>query len=378
MLESGHKHGFISAVTAAFKDHYPLALRPQHFFLLVAQGVAIHVDLNSEAVRDQWVPHEGKKVLEVNCDDFSLAGPNDWASVVSGKKDSFSQQIAQNTAPGVAEVLSPPFSQTTATEDIAQKIVVMDICKHYFGYKMSTLCGFPKITLEGTIEDWQHLRDASEHLLRRCTPDFAKQWSAALLPVLDKFVAARSGEVDARFWNSMCKLGGTSGSGARTWFNGWFNIFFPYINRRPNGYCQPYCSNAGYVLEGLVWDKRYGMIALDGCGGPDCLDFGTGTSSAPVEWNFNGMTVDLEFKAGFMGAVQDLETLEIRPQIAWFITRATKSSTQQEKIAPSHQARAGMGEDTKNLVSSSPPGWLQWIPRCARRLQRTRGNAGLP
>jgi hypothetical protein len=51
MLAQGHNHGFIAAVTAAFKDHYPLALRPQHFWLMVAQGVATHVDLHAEAVR---------------------------------------------------------------------------------------------------------------------------------------------------------------------------------------------------------------------------------------------------------------------------------------------------------------------------------------
>ena len=51
MLATGHRHGFISAVTAAFAEHYPLALRPQHFWLMVCQGVATHVDLNAEAVR---------------------------------------------------------------------------------------------------------------------------------------------------------------------------------------------------------------------------------------------------------------------------------------------------------------------------------------
>ena len=73
MLAKGHEHGFIAAVTAAFKDHYPLALRPQHFWLMVAQGVATHVDLNAEAVRASWVRHEGKKTLEVRAKCLALA-----------------------------------------------------------------------------------------------------------------------------------------------------------------------------------------------------------------------------------------------------------------------------------------------------------------
>merc|ERR1712032_483961 len=314
-----------------------------------------HVDLNSEEVRDKWVQHEGKKTLEVICDEFSLTGPNDWASVVSGKKDSFSQQIAQNTVEGVAEALAPLFSETTPIEDIAQKIVVMDICKHFFSYKMSTCCGFPEITLEGTAKDWQELRDASERLLQRCTPEFNTQWSAALLPLLDKLVAARNGEVDAIFWNSMCKRGGTSGSGARTWFNGWFNILFPYVDRRANRYCQPYRPDVGYVLEGLTWDKRYGMREPEGCAGPDCEDFGSGMSSAPVEWDFNSLMVYLDFKAGFVGAVQDVETLQVRPQISWFITRAKKSWTLEEKVAHLHKkifgGQSAMEEHAKELLA---------------------------
>ena len=40
-----HTHGFIAAVTAAFRDHYPLKLKPQHFWLMVAQAVAVHVSI---------------------------------------------------------------------------------------------------------------------------------------------------------------------------------------------------------------------------------------------------------------------------------------------------------------------------------------------
>merc|ERR1712188_61236 len=119
----------------------------------------------------------------------------------------------------------------------------------------------------------------------------------------------------------MCKRGGTVGSGARTWFNGWFNILFPYINRHPNHYCTPYSSEAGYVEEGLVMNQRYGMDAPPGVQGPDCEDFGSGLSSAPVEWDYNGCAINLEFKSGFIGAVQCPQTLQIRPQVGWYIVR---------------------------------------------------------
>jgi len=197
----------------------------------------------------------------------------------------------------------------------------MDICKKYFEYKCYTRCGFPEITLEGTEQDWLLLRQAAERSLQRCTPDFNAKWSAALLPLLDKLLSARCGEVDAVFWNSMCKRGGTVGSGARTWFNGWFNVFFPYVDRRVNQYCVPYSADAGYVLEGLVYDKRYSRGGGAGARGPDCQDFGCGMSCVPVEWKYYNESIKLDFNAGFIGATQDATTLQIRPAVGWFITR---------------------------------------------------------
>ena len=71
----------------------------------------------------------------------------------------FSEQIAKNTVDRVAKVLWPPFSTTTDIEDVAQKIVVMDVCKNVFSYKVTTQCGFPEISLEGSDADWRLLRD---------------------------------------------------------------------------------------------------------------------------------------------------------------------------------------------------------------------------
>merc|ERR1719401_490989 len=129
VLNNCHPHGFIAAATAAFASHYPLAIRPQHFWLMILQATAVHVEKNAEEVRAQWVEHEGKKELEVRCDDFLLGGSNDWASVVHGRPDCFSAQIDRNVVEGVAAELSPEFSDTSTNENIALKVTVMDITK---------------------------------------------------------------------------------------------------------------------------------------------------------------------------------------------------------------------------------------------------------
>jgi hypothetical protein len=35
VTERGHKNGFVAAATLAFAEHYPLAIRPQHLWILI-------------------------------------------------------------------------------------------------------------------------------------------------------------------------------------------------------------------------------------------------------------------------------------------------------------------------------------------------------
>ena len=331
VIAFGHRNGFISAVTNAFANHYPLALSPQHIWLCILQATAKHVELNSEAVRSKWVAHEGKKELVVRCDHFVLGESNDWASVVDAA-DGFAAQIdAHLVDGGMASLLVPSFSGTTDAERIAQKITVMDVTKSFFSFKFCTSCGFPSVTLEGTAEDWKLLRDNAETLVReRCTQQWGHEWLSALLPLLDKFnleyAKGSAGEIgDEAFWNSMCKRGGTQGSGARTWFNGWINILFPYIENRPNQYAVPYSADAGYVKEGRK-EVFYGMRGPPGVQGPDCADFPTGIAAAPVTWKYYRQEFKLEFKAGFLGASQDPATGTIRPRVGWYIAHESKQT----------------------------------------------------
>merc|ERR1711879_557159 len=82
----------------------------------------------------------------------------------------------------------------------------------------------------------------------------------------------------------------------------------------------PYSSGNGYVLEGLQ-EKWYSMLEKrpNDVQGPDCADFPKGLASAPVVWQYNGVEVNLKFKAGFVGATQERDTGAISPLIGWFI-----------------------------------------------------------
>jgi hypothetical protein len=266
LIKDGHKNAFVGAAVLAFAKHFPLELKPDHFWLLVQQGISKHVEMHAEQLRAKFVNFHGKKELVVRADDFALgSAANDWPRVFP----QFVEQIDAHTVPGVVPRLESVFSTTTPVDAIAGKITLMDVCKSFFEYTVMTMCGFPSVTLHGTRADWVQLHEKIPAALALCEPGFASSWGAALASVTEKFIKVRracacmcvcvcmcacacvcvcarrsielffeilpltgpqafDGERDEDFWQSMVKRGGTHGSGARTWYCGWLNTFFPY------------------------------------------------------------------------------------------------------------------------------------------------------
>ena len=85
----------------------------------------------------------------------------------------------------------------------------------------------------------------------------------------------------------------------------------------------PYSPLNGYVKEGRN-GGRYDMYAPHDVRGPDCANFPSGIAEVPVEWDYHGTNIDLTFKAGFVGATQDIETCTLRPLIGWFMQKEDK------------------------------------------------------
>ena len=110
---------------------------------------------------------------------------NDWSGVIV----EFCDQIDKNTADDSVSLLDPDFSNATKNDKINAKITIMDICKSYFKYILRTRCGFPKITLTGTKQDWIKIYNKSEKLLKeKVDPKFGETWSKALLPILQRLI----------------------------------------------------------------------------------------------------------------------------------------------------------------------------------------------
>ncbi|RIB02550.1 hypothetical protein C2G38_2227527 [Gigaspora rosea] len=88
------------------------------------------------------------------------------------------------------------------------------------------MCGIPKVTLEGTLEDWMKLQEKVANLRKlNLELDF---WLDRLEPVVWNLVATYRGEVDEDFWGRIVRIDRVFGSGGGTYISGWLMNFFPY------------------------------------------------------------------------------------------------------------------------------------------------------
>lgn len=310
VTKSRYLHGFFAGAFTAFADHHPFTMKADHIMQLVLEGWSQHVEMFAEPLRQKFVFHQGKKVIRLRRDDFEKGNPNnDWSRVF----DEFCTQIKASTTAGLYDIVSgEPFSTTQPNEQMARNISLMSLTKHYFDFRFSTCCGFPSITLEGTLDDWILLKRKVSKLKDFMMDDFASKWLPALDSIIDQFIHAYRGQVDKLFWSSMVKHYSTFGSGGNTYITGWINILFPYLAKREN------------QLAHKTWSELQKYVESNGgphhANGPSVDDFGHFFCAAPVIWEYFDNEIPLTFKAGFVGSTQDESTGMITPQISWAIT----------------------------------------------------------
>lgn len=304
LVKISDRHGFIHAVGKAFDKHYPLILSPGHFWLMIMQGVANHIELHSGRLRDTFVEHAGKEYIEIRRDEFVKgSSTNDWPSVFP----EFCQKIREKTKGAFAPMAVRPFSTTTVVEQAAQEITLMAAMKEYFRFGVLTECGFPRIHLEGTVQDWHDLRDRVEAFQKLDPQDkHYGLWMGQLKGITQKLVDSAEGRPDIEFWNSFFKLCGGSGG---PFINGWINAFFPYMtsNERLRAY-----PAAAQWQNAKMWG-----------GGANIHAMPKGLSCAPFVWHYHGKEFSMKFIAGFMGVEQDPDTLALRPGIGWVVAEQT-------------------------------------------------------
>ena len=216
-------HSFLSGMITAYRMHKSITLSPDIIWLLIVQGFSYHLAANNESLRSMIVSFEGKKELTVKRLDLTpeTATKNDWIDIV----DEFIKQINENTKDNITDVLEHKFSTTTKTAHTAGIISIMSALKHYFDYKVVMMgCGYPSITLEGTVEDWELVKGKAQALSKYNL----EWWISELTPILDEFIKAKKGEINRQFWLDMIRFKDPNGLYDPGYIDGWICKFFPY------------------------------------------------------------------------------------------------------------------------------------------------------
>lgn len=290
-------HPFLLALNTAYDQHYPLVLSPDMIWLLILQGFARHVNGHAETLRKKFVAHEGQIELTVIRNSFKRGNPdNDWPGVF----DELSLAIREHVGASTHDMIVSQFSTTGPVEKAAMELAMLDTFQAYFKYGVSTVCGFPSITLEGTPADWRQLRTRAEEL----TKYELDWWVPNMLPHLDEFVRASENNPNTDFWCNFYKLA-NEGSGSE-FIEGHIVDFFPYV-----GSLRVLIRNP--LLGKSLTDNRIGFTASVA---------GSNLTSAPLTWHYWGQKIKMELVAGFIGSSQDRTTLAVRPEIGWVVREA--------------------------------------------------------
>ena len=290
-IQGDFKHGFLQNFLTAYRNDLPLHISPDDIWLLICQGFSQHVNKNAEELRSYFVDFQGKQDITVERLDLfpETATVDDWRDIIS----EFPTHIQKKVKGNLVDKLSFNFSTTSKDTRIAGHVTLMCSLQQYFKYRvLMGGCGIPYIELDGTIEDWENVLHKTENLKEYQL----SWWIDEIVPILNKIIQTKKGNIDVDFWSSMIKekIGDMYDPG---FISGWICKFFPYgVNGR-----RSYLERI-YDIDDIL---------------PEVLEAPFILEITPQEFN-------CKFHSGFLGVTQDPTTFVVKPHIGWYITLGEK------------------------------------------------------
>lgn len=355
--DSSEIHPLALAVHRAFSEHRPLQLTPDIIWITLAQGFAQHINNHAETLRSRFVQHPAKEKLIVEVLEIPTQSQQ-WVE----KIEEWVLQIRDRVGADCYRLLECNFSTTTPISHTVSHVVMMDAFRQYFDFVMLCICGIPEVTLLGTVEDWQSIRDR----VRAMAQYDLEWWTARMLPICDEFIATASGNPALDFWQCIYKPKPVYGAELIT---GWLADLFPYL--------QDYKTHAPTV--------RNPLLAMDRCELPDKDDdpesqivsfFGRNNGIAPTELPLGlskvpiavkvadtGKEYPLDLVAGFIGVSQNAQHLTLQPELGWMVKSGEdRWSNLLDRIAREHLTNAPI-DWTDTRLDESPKDLMQMLDR---------------
>lgn len=301
-------HAFFAAIHLAYSEHRPLVLSPDMIWIVIVQGLAQHISNNAEALRHKLVAHTGRKTLKAFVKRMQVESPEaDWDQCITALIGQLAESIVGNL-----EDLRCDFSTTGGIERAVCDIALLDAFEPYFDYVLYSGCGFPSITLEGAVSDWDRLCQKVE-LLAEYDIDW---WVDALRCVTKTFADAARGNVDLDVWGDMYKQ---ESHYMASEVNGWIFKLVPYVKGK----------NLSLTLKNPLIVHESNISPEESEIKPPYLDtdmLPSGVAQVPFtlhEVHPTGtITWYLQMLGGFIGVQQDSETFALRPRLGWAVRKS--------------------------------------------------------
>ncbi len=276
------KSSFFDVVTLAFANHYSLEINPDDIWLMILDGFRLHVKSNREALKDKFVAPGTDTVIVFEDNSLTTESTHrEWFWTLANLFEVLQSKLPEET--GLP--LKTKFSTTSPVDYNISSAMVMAVAAEYYEYVVSSLCGIPKIKINGKKEDWILLKDSFNRLASRLDMDW---WAVGLNPVLDEFINVFDGKINMEHWRGIYKRYIPEFCGNVT-FNGWISRFFPYTGIGE--------SLDVYRRHSPDWNEQL-----------DAQNVPRGVTSIRVEWNYLGEVNPLKLYTGFIGIQVDTTT----------------------------------------------------------------------
>ena len=233
-------NGFYTAYT----NHYPIRIKPDDIWLLIAQAFSYHVNSNFEELKKYFVNFEGKKDIIIEYKNLNNINQID-KNILEDFSEKINEKLENYLSKEIIDILTPDFTTTTHDSKIICKITIMGIFKKYFNYKMKmAICGIPYIILEGNSDDYKKIKSKAENLSKYEFDWYIKR----IIPIIEKMIQAKEGNIDIDFFKNIVQKKeitedeihgcgrGRSIKVRNTYIYGWIlNFFAKYKKERFNG-----------------------------------------------------------------------------------------------------------------------------------------------
>ena len=301
---------FIEAYRIAYLHHFPIIINPNIFWLIILQGFSKHMEIkdNAERNRYKFVNFEGIKNIVIRTDlNLFRASDDQWQIIIEKLLKETSKKIRVNK--NILNIFKQKFSTSTREEEIATTVTFLSIFKKYFKYAIDGTCGISKVTIEGTIEDWElllkkiiEIGNLDEEIIF---------WTDEIKKIVQKIInTLETRKPDINFFKNMVQNTDRSKKCQPDLINGWIVKFIPYDKNNNK------CNFNSPEFNGLTIEEIPSQIVI--------LPFNLINISQKYE---------AEIYTGFFGVKQDEKSLAIKPIIGYIIVKVEKNEEDdKEKI----------------------------------------------